>query len=205
MDAPEDGRTVLSSAPSLLQGSGFGMGLSFLQFPLARGIANPPGKDGMLSGSAFLKLFFPHKVQRTADTMLHARRLEPCLRSSPAQVAMAGRAYHLVERDAAVRAAVNAEPAAAASLFVDENEPVVAFEDGPARTQGLAEGIIAVPAHQGDKIQVELSFNPPRAHRHHPAPGGPCFRREVVLLPTRDLARIASHTAVNIDEEHLLV
>jgi hypothetical protein len=112
-------------------------------------------------------------------------------------------AIQFIERDAAVGAGVDANLAAVAHSFVDQDKAVIGPGDGVDRADRGTKGVIAMSAQYRDKVHMELSAYASRAHGQYTAPAGCCLGSEVMLLPTRDLTRMAPDTTINVYQKNL--
>jgi hypothetical protein len=95
-----------------------------------------------------------------------------------------------------IGAAVGALAAADTGLFLDHHPAVLLFIDRLHGAEVGTLGILALEAHDGNEIQVELSSQLPGRNGLHPAPPRLGFESKIVFLPAGNLAGIAPYTRI---------
>jgi hypothetical protein len=146
-----------------------------------------------------LQLLFCHILQRTAEAMLNATRLNPPPKSLNAKIALPGHLFHLVKEHGSVGAGVDTQLAPVAFLFIHKDSAILSLSDGVHRTGSHTQRVIAVHAQGREEIEMELILNLSRFNGHHLAPLRTGFIGEVMFLPAGNLTSMATDTAIEYD------
>jgi hypothetical protein len=141
-----------------------------------------------------------HIPESATDAVLNATGFDPGLRSREAKVAFPRFLSDFIEVHGTIGAAVGALAAADTCIFVDHHQAILSFGNGLHRAKMGAHRLLALKAHDGQEIEVQLTFDFSRPNGLDPAPPGFCFKGKAVLLATCDFARIAPNAGVHIDE-----
>jgi len=152
----------------------------------------------------FLPFGGPHIPESAADAVLDATGFDPGLRSRKAKVAFPRFLRNLIEVHGSIGAAVGALAAADTGLFVDHHPAILSFGNGLHRAKLGAHRLLALKAHDGQEIEVQLIFHFSGPNGLDPAPPGFCFKGKAILLPAGDFAGIAADTGVQIDYHDLI-
>jgi len=189
-------------APQLLLPADFKN--DWIQCPFTGEVGRSSQLDRMPPPGQSLQFGRAHIPESAADAVLNTTGFDPGLRSRKAKVAFPRFLRDFIEMHGSIGAAVGALAAADTGPFINHHPAILSFGNGLHRAKLGAHRLLALKAHDGQEIEVQLISHFSGPNGLDPAPPGFCFKGKAILLATGDFARIAADTGVHIDEQNFV-